>query len=327
MNKNVANQKLIVYAFDSNTNLPKTGDASNLTAYVSKDWGAVTVLGDTSATEMDATNAKGYYLFDLTATETNATCLLFSAKSGTANVVVLGMPATQYTLPANFALGVISSGGVADANAVQFAGQTITAAAGVTVPSSIASPTNITAGTITTVTNLTNAPTVGDLTAAMIASVTSAATAATPTAAAVSGDIGGDLTGSVLGDVAGNIGGDLLGDVAGSVGSIGAGGITAASFAAAAIAAATFAANSITASALATDAVAEIWNRVCTEPTAVVGASPAAIDALSWLLTLARNQITQTATQQILFADDGLSSIASAAVSDDGTTFTRGEFA
>jgi hypothetical protein len=49
--------------------------------------------------------------------------------------------------------------------------QAVTAAAGVTFPTSIASPTNITAGTITTVTNLTNAPTAGDLTATMKASV------------------------------------------------------------------------------------------------------------------------------------------------------------
>ena len=55
--------------------------------------------------------------------------------------------------------------------------QILTAAAGITFPTSIASPTNITAGTITTATNLTNAPTVGDLTAAMKASVTVAATA------------------------------------------------------------------------------------------------------------------------------------------------------
>jgi hypothetical protein len=51
----------------------------------------------------------------------------------------------------------------------------VTAAAGVTFPTSIASPTNITAGTITTVTNLTNAPTAGDLTATMKASIFTAA--------------------------------------------------------------------------------------------------------------------------------------------------------
>jgi len=48
--------------------------------------------------------------------------------------------------------------------------------------STLATPTNITAGTITTVTNVTNAPTNGDLTATMKASVT----AAVPTAVAIS---------------------------------------------------------------------------------------------------------------------------------------------
>lgn len=41
------------------------------------------------------------------------------------------------------------------ANTDQLAGQTVTAAAGVTFPTSVASPTNITAGTITTATNVT----------------------------------------------------------------------------------------------------------------------------------------------------------------------------
>ena len=60
---------------------------------------------------------------------------------------------------------------------------TALAASAVTeIQTGLATPTNITAGTITTVTNLTNAPTAGDLTATMKASVTTAATAATPTA-------------------------------------------------------------------------------------------------------------------------------------------------
>ena len=56
-------------------------------------------------------------------------------------------------------------------NTGQLAGQTVNAAGAVTFPSTIASTTNITAGTITTVTNLTNAPTSGDLTATMKTSV------------------------------------------------------------------------------------------------------------------------------------------------------------
>lgn len=57
------------------------------------------------------------------------------------------------------------------------------------IQTGLATPTNITAGTITTVTNLTNAPTNGDLTATMKTSVTTAATAATPTAAAVTAGV------------------------------------------------------------------------------------------------------------------------------------------
>lgn len=98
MFKNVA-AKFTVFAFDSTTNLPKTGDAANITAYVSIDNAAVTVLGDTSATEMDATNAKGYYLFDAAQGETNGDKLMISAKSATANIVVVGAPAVIFTRP------------------------------------------------------------------------------------------------------------------------------------------------------------------------------------------------------------------------------------
>jgi hypothetical protein len=108
--KNVGSQKIIFFAFDSTTNTPKTGDAANITGYISKDFGAVTVLGDTSATEMDATNAKGYYLFDVTQTETNADVILGSAKSTTANIVVVGAPATIFTTPASFTSFVAQTG-------------------------------------------------------------------------------------------------------------------------------------------------------------------------------------------------------------------------
>lgn len=81
------------------------------------------------------------------------------------------------------------------ANVVQVNAQTATAAAGVTFPSSIASPTNITAGTITTVTNLTNAPTAGDFTATMKTSIGTAVAASA--VASVTGNVGGNVTGSV----------------------------------------------------------------------------------------------------------------------------------
>lgn len=93
------------------------------------------------------------------------------------------------------------------------------------------------------------------------------------------------------------------------------------------IGASTLAADTITAAKVASDVTDEIWAKACTEPTAVIAASPTAIAALSWLATLSRNKITQTATTQILKADDGSTTVATSTLSDDGTTFTRGEFA
>ena len=124
MFKNVASQKLTVFAFDATTGLPQTGDASNITAYVDKDYAGLNVLTDTSATEVDSTNAKGYYIFDLTQSETDANALLFTAKSSTANIVVIGVPALIYTVPPNFTLLSIDSNGRTDVIKINGASQT-----------------------------------------------------------------------------------------------------------------------------------------------------------------------------------------------------------
>jgi len=73
---------------------------------------------------------------------------------------------------------------------------------------------------VATATNLTNAPTAGDLTATMKTSVTTAATAATPIAASVTGNLGGNVVGSVA-SVVGNVGGNVVGTVASVVGAVG----------------------------------------------------------------------------------------------------------
>lgn len=93
------------------------------------------------------------------------------------------------------------------------------------------------------------------------------------------------------------------------------------------IANAAFAADAISASKVDADVTAELWALACVEPTAVVSATPTMKAAISWLLTLSRNTITQTATAQILKADDTTTTIATSTISDDATTFTRGEFA
>ncbi len=245
MFKNTA-AKFTVFAFDSTTNLPKTGDAANITAYYTLDNGSVTVLTDTSATEMDATNAKGYYLFDAAQAETNGDKIMVSAKSTTANIVVVGAPSVIWTRPATGWLAPTTAARTLDVSATGEAGvdwanvgspTTSLALTGTTIATTqkvdietiktnpvvnggtitfpttatLASTTNITAGTIATVTNLTNAPTAGDLTATMKTSVTTAATAATPTISSVSGAVG-SVTGAV-GSVTGNVGGNVVGSV------------------------------------------------------------------------------------------------------------------
>lgn len=128
MKKNVTGQKVTLFAFDATTNAPKTGDAANLTAYVSKDDGAVTVLGDTSATEKDATNAPGVYEFDLTQAETNADKLLFTGKSSTANVKLV--PKEYLTRSQYFADQSINSSGQVTAASVVGAVGSVTGAVG-----------------------------------------------------------------------------------------------------------------------------------------------------------------------------------------------------
>lgn len=107
--------------------------------------------------------------------------------------------------------------------------------------------------------------------------------------------------------------------------------ITAAKIANAAIDAATFASGAIDAAALATDAANEIrdavWAKVMAELASVPGVTASVLDALQWVFLLARNKVTQTATTQTLRNDADSATVGASTLSDDGTTFTRGEFA
>lgn len=117
MFKNVASQKIALFAFIPSTGLPKTGDAAQITMYVAKDYGSVTALTDTSATEMDATNAKGWYVCDVAQAESNADALVFTGKSSTSDVSLVGQ--LIYTTPPKFNTVVIDAAGLVDANVVK----------------------------------------------------------------------------------------------------------------------------------------------------------------------------------------------------------------
>jgi hypothetical protein len=112
-----------------------------------------------------------------------------------------------------------------------------------------------------------------------------------------------------------------------TVGTLAANVITASSIAADAITAAKIATDAIDADALAADAVTEIWAKAMSDISAVPGMTASVLDAVNWLFALARNKRTQTSTTETVFKDDGSTSLATSAKSDDGTTFTRGEYA
>lgn len=82
----------------------------------------------------------------------------------------------------------------------------------------------------------------------------------------------------------------------------------------------------------AADVNAQVLDVLNVDTFAELGAVPAAtssiVSKLTFLFMLARNKVTQTDSQQELFADDGSTSVATAAISDSGSprTFQKGEF-
>lgn len=176
------------------------------------------MLGDTSATEMDATNAKGWYLFDLTQAETNADSLLFTGKSATANVSLVGV--WIQTVPAAFGLVAGAAGGlfIAGTNAATvvttsftttFTGSLTGSVASVSgavgsVTGAVGSVTGLTAsdvGAIKTKTDFLPSATAGAAGGVFIAGTNAATTITT----ALTTTFTGNLTGSV-GSVTGAVG-------------------------------------------------------------------------------------------------------------------------
>lgn len=141
IDRNTSGQKITLVAYDTTAGTVKTGDAANLTFYVSKDDGAVTALTDTSASEVSSTNDKGSYVCDLTQGETDAVKLRFSGKSTTSGVEIIAQ--TIYTLPAGHSTLTVANNAV-NANVSQLARTIWVAASGGSAsgPGTYAAPYN-----------------------------------------------------------------------------------------------------------------------------------------------------------------------------------------
>jgi hypothetical protein len=88
MRQNAAGQTWNVFAYDTNANAAKAGDAANITA---------TINGTASNDVNPAEIGGGIYAFTLTAAETNHATLTIAATSVTPNVTVVGVPVSYTT--------------------------------------------------------------------------------------------------------------------------------------------------------------------------------------------------------------------------------------
>ena len=109
LQKNVASQSWVVFAFDETDNTAKTGDAANITANVWID-GVSNAVDDTNPTELE----NGYYSFNLAQAETNGSYILMSPESTTDNIQVIGTPMATWTTPPYFPSLSIDSNGRVD---------------------------------------------------------------------------------------------------------------------------------------------------------------------------------------------------------------------
>lgn len=95
MFKNVASQKVAVFAWDNAAGSAKTGDAANISAQISIDGGVTAATDDAVPSELDSTDAPGIYLFDMLQAETNGDLIVISPVSGTSDIVL--RPVIIYT--------------------------------------------------------------------------------------------------------------------------------------------------------------------------------------------------------------------------------------
>lgn len=96
MQKNVAGQKWVVFAFSRTSGNPITGDAANITANLRIDGGSANPVDDTNPQEL----SNGYYYFDISQTESNGDLIVIIPVSATPNVIVIGCPGALWTEPA-----------------------------------------------------------------------------------------------------------------------------------------------------------------------------------------------------------------------------------
>lgn len=178
--KNVAGQHIHIQGVDTATGGIKSGVTWTVRRCIDGTFAAATG----TVTEDGTT---GFYKFAMSQADTNGNNIAFNF-TGTGAIPQTVNIVTTVLDPTSAAFGLVI------AKTTNITGFNDIAATAVVSSGAI----NTSGGAVSTVTNLTNASTSGDLTATMKTSVTTAATAATPVAASVTGNVGGNVLGSVV---------------------------------------------------------------------------------------------------------------------------------
>jgi len=293
LQKNVASQKWVVFAFDDTDNSAKTGDAGNITANLRIDGAAADGVDDTNPTELE----DGYYIFDLTQGETNGDYILICPASTTANIQVIGCPMAAWTMPPYFSSFSIDSNGRIDVIKIAGTSQTANDMSG--------DIDDILTDTSTTLDDFIDT----EIAAIVAAVITNAAGT----------DIAADIiaikaeTASILTDTGTTIPGTIttaqndLDTITGGSGVL-------------------IDTDAVDADALKTDAVNEIWAKAMSDLAAgAPSATASVLTAINYLYEAWRNQTWATSSEIAIYKDDASTKLVESTISDDGTTFKRGE--
>lgn len=298
MEKNVAGQSWVVFAFDRTDNTPKTG-LSNIVGNLRIDGASAVAIDDTNPTELEG----GYYVFTLTAAETNGDNIIIAPSSVTADIQVIGCPAVVYTRPENFnALGVEADGDI-EAVTLTRTATTVTGGATSTEVSAVETKVDaVKAETVLILADTTELQT--DDIPGLITSLDAVVDTVKADTAAILTDTDTTIPGLISG----------LNDLS-----------SAEANAACDTALADYGANTTT-PPTASEVSAAVLSGVLTDLTdndLNSGESITVLKALRGIFNRFFRAVTQTSTEQVVKNDSDVQ-VASMAVSDDGTTQTKG---
>lgn len=274
--------------------------AAGLDSEISKDGGT---FADCTSEATEIATASGIYFLDLTATEMNADTVAIIVKTSTTGAktsVIVMYPTEATDIPVN----------VAGMNANTLTASALATDAVTEIQSGLAFASALTTvgGNVSSVLANTDV--------AISTRLAASSYVSPPSAASISSAVWSETTRTLTG----------FGTLVADIWSAGTRLLTAGTNIVLAKGVGVTGFNDVSAAQVNAEVLDVLAVDTFAEPSSVPAATSTFRDMVHWLFTLARNKRTTTATVDTLRNDADSGSIATAAVSDDGTTFTRNEY-